>query len=109
MAGRIVNAYTDAESDYVLAFLSRVALSTAAVRSFGVAGLQPVEIPGIENVQVEGVEGHVSWRGICGRCLMMCGARGIDVDEAEAQERFVGGMIRRELEEASENETSKTP
>lgn len=111
VAGRLVNAYTDAESDYVLAFLSRVSLSSLSINastttggsSFGVAGLQPVDVAGVENVKVDGVEGHVAWRGLVGRCLAPgeggCAARGVSVQGAEEQEKVVGGGIKREIEE----------
>ncbi|KAL5532646.1 hypothetical protein ACEPAF_4420 [Sanghuangporus sanghuang] len=105
VAGRIVNLHTDAESDYVLAFLSRVSFSSATGR-FGVAGLQPVLVPGVENLRCEGVEGHVKWRGVVGKCLEMCGARGVRSEEARKQEEEVGERIRREIEEAQK---SKTP
>ncbi|THH10806.1 hypothetical protein EW145_g1066, partial [Phellinidium pouzarii] len=59
VAGRLVNVYTDAESDYVLALLSRVSFDAAAAGSWGVAGLQPVAVAGVENVKCEGVEGHI--------------------------------------------------
>ncbi|KAI5121650.1 hypothetical protein M0805_002726 [Coniferiporia weirii] len=103
VAGRFVNAYTDAEADYVLAFLSRVSFGAAAAGAWGVAGLQPVAVAGIENVKCEGVEGHVAWRGLVGRCLANCGARGVSVEAAETQEETVGKLIMREIEDGQKN------
>ncbi|KLO18362.1 DUF726-domain-containing protein [Schizopora paradoxa] len=93
VAGRLVNAYVSAEEDYVLAVLSRLSLSSlssaAVFADWGVAGLQPVPVSGVENIKVEGVYGHVQWRGMVGRTLATCGARGLDMDEVHLQESFV--------------------
>ncbi|KAJ7343360.1 DUF726-domain-containing protein [Mycena albidolilacea] len=78
-SGRVVNGYS--QDDYVLAVLSR--LSNI---SWGVAGLQPVDVTGVENVFCKGVDGHTKWRGMIGRSLQQCGAPGIidvRVDEQE--------------------------
>ncbi|KAJ7905635.1 DUF726-domain-containing protein [Mycena olivaceomarginata] len=78
-SGRVVNGYS--QDDYVLAVLSR--LSNI---SWGVAGLQPVDVTGVENVLCKGVDGHTKWRGMIGRSLQQCGAPGIidaRVDEQE--------------------------
>ncbi|KAH8112304.1 hypothetical protein DFH11DRAFT_1879365 [Phellopilus nigrolimitatus] len=96
VAGRLVNAHTEPAADYVLAVLARGALGTAGR---GVAGLQPVCAAGVENVFCAGVEGHVAWRGVVGRGLAACGARGVRSAEAEVQERTVGERLRREAEE----------
>ena len=107
VAGRLVNLYTDAETDYVLAFLSRVSFS-AATGKFGVAGLQPVMVPGVENMRCEDVEGHVKWRGVVGRCLEMCEARGVRSEEARRQEEEVGERIGREIELAQSSATPES-
>lgn len=99
VAGRFVNAYTDAESDYVLAFLQRASVTDAVRGTLGVAGLQSVEVAGVENVKVEGVEGHVAWRGLVGKCLQMCEVRGIREDEVRKQMETVGEEIKAEVEE----------
>lgn len=93
-AGRLVNAYTDAESDYVLALVSRVSVGAARSGTIGVAGLQPVAVAGVENVKIDGVEGHVAWRGLVGRCLAECDARGVCMDEVVEQEKTVAESIR---------------
>ncbi|OCH95558.1 DUF726-domain-containing protein [Obba rivulosa] len=78
VAGRLVNGY--GSNDYVLAVLSRV----SDVR-WGVAGLQPVQVKGVENVSCEEVDGHVKWRGMIGQCLQRCGAPGIVDSEVQRQ------------------------
>ena len=84
VAGRLINGY--AASDYVLAVLAR---STDA--SWNVAGLQIVDVQGVENVCCDdaGVDGHLKWRGMVGRCLEMCGAPGVNHEEVERQTREV--------------------
>ena len=99
VAGRLVNAYTDAEADYVLALISRVSIGAARSGTLGVAGLQPVAVAGVENVKIDGVEGHVAWRGLVGRCLAECAARGVRVEEAAEQEKIVGESIKRDIAE----------
>ncbi|XP_077246446.1 transmembrane/coiled-coil protein (DUF726) isoform X2 [Tasmannia lanceolata] len=55
VAGRFVNAYST--SDWTLAVAFRASLLTQ-----GLAGIQPVDVPGIENVDVtELIEGHSSY------------------------------------------------
>ncbi|KAL1947861.1 hypothetical protein VTO73DRAFT_13585 [Trametes versicolor] len=76
-AGRVVNAY--GSDDYVLAVLARV-----SGMNWGVAGLQPVEVQGVENVACD-VDGHLKWRGLVGQCLVQCGAPGVDKVEVERQ------------------------
>ncbi|OJT06136.1 hypothetical protein TRAPUB_3071 [Trametes pubescens] len=76
-AGRVVNGY--GSDDYVLAVLARV-----SGMNWGVAGLQPVEVQGVENVACD-VDGHLKWRGLIGQCLVQCGAPGVDKAEVERQ------------------------
>lgn len=78
VSGRLVNGYCT--SDFVLAILSRASDAT-----WGVAGLQCVDVQGVENVQCEGVEGHLQWRDMIGRCLMECHAPGIVISEVDSQ------------------------
>ncbi|PCH38187.1 DUF726-domain-containing protein, partial [Wolfiporia cocos MD-104 SS10] len=78
VSGRLVNAY--GAEDYILAVLSR--LSSA---SWGVAGLSPVEVKGVENVACEQVDGHLKWRSMVGQCLEICGAP--DVVDSEVQKQ----------------------
>ncbi|KAF5182485.1 Transmembrane and coiled-coil domain-containing protein 4-like, partial [Thalictrum thalictroides] len=55
VAGRFVNAY--ATSDWTLGVAFRASLLTK-----GLAGIQPVNVPGVENVDVtELIEGHSSY------------------------------------------------
>ncbi|KAI0637008.1 DUF726-domain-containing protein [Trametes polyzona] len=77
-AGRVVNGY--GKDDYVLAVLARV-----SGLNWGVAGLQPVEVQGVENVACDEVDGHLKWRGMIGQCLAQCGASGVDREEVERQ------------------------
>jgi hypothetical protein len=81
VSGRLVNGWVEPEEDYVLAILSRATMLTEG--SWGVAGLAPVQVMGIENVKCEGVEGHLKWIGMVGRCLEKCGVSGIVQQEVE--------------------------
>jgi len=78
VAGRLVNGY--GSQDYVLAVLSRISSA-----SWKVAGLQQVEVQGIENVECSFVDGHLKWRGLVGRSLELCEAPGIVRSEVEVQ------------------------
>jgi hypothetical protein len=73
VSGRLVNGYSN--NDYVLAVLSR-----ASDASWSVAGLQPVDVVGIENVHCQGVDGHTKWSRMIGVCLRECGAPGLSKD-----------------------------
>ncbi|KAF9469166.1 DUF726-domain-containing protein [Collybia nuda] len=76
VSGRLVNGYSN--NDYVLAVLCR-----ASDASWNVAGLQAVDVRGVENILCEGVDGHTKWRGMIGHCLEECGASGITQMAAE--------------------------
>lgn len=78
VAGRLVNGY--ASDDYVLAVLTR-----ATVGSWTVAGLGPVGVQGVEDVHCKEVKGHTMWRGMVGKYLEECKARGIVKREVEVQ------------------------
>ncbi|THH13932.1 hypothetical protein EW146_g6330, partial [Bondarzewia mesenterica] len=86
VAGRLVNGY--AADDYVLAVLSR-----ASDARWEVAGLQEVDVQGVENVLCDGVDGHLKWRGMVGKCLEACGAPGINKERVERQMRSVAKDI----------------
>ncbi|KAG0699681.1 DUF726-domain-containing protein [Suillus ampliporus] len=76
--GRLVNGYCT--SDFILAVLSRASDAT-----WSIAGLQIVDVKGVENIQCEGVEGHLQWQGMIGKCLLDCHAPGVVASEADAQ------------------------
>lgn len=78
VSGRLVNGY--AAQDYILAVLARV-----SEMSWGVAGLQPVNVQGVENFACAEVDGHLKWRGMVGRCLQMCNAPGVVDSEVALQ------------------------
>ncbi|KAI0699711.1 DUF726-domain-containing protein [Cytidiella melzeri] len=78
VAGRLVNGYST--NDYVLAVLAR-----ASGGSWGVSGLQAVQVQGVENVECKEVDGHLKWRGMIGKCLRQCGAPGVLDAEVEEQ------------------------
>ncbi|KAI5305654.1 hypothetical protein KEM56_003748 [Ascosphaera pollenicola] len=81
VAGRFVNGY--ASNDWILGYLFR-ATSGGIMR---VAGLAPVEIPGIENVNVtEFVTGHMAYRAAMPRIMRSLGWE-VESDEfAEIEE-----------------------
>lgn len=93
-AGRVVNAY--GSDDYVLAVLARV-----SGMNWGVAGLQPVEVQGVENVACD-VDGHLKWRGLVGQCLVQCGAPGVDKAEVERQLARKAAEIEKEVDMTEE-------
>ncbi|KAF9265459.1 DUF726-domain-containing protein [Marasmius fiardii PR-910] len=96
VVGRIVNGYSD--GDYVLGVLSR-----ASSANWKVAGLEPIDVIGVESVLVREVTGHTKWRGLIGKALKSCGAPGI-VDEA-VEEQFEN--MARSMEEEESNDLSK--
>lgn len=95
VSGRLVNGY--ATDDYVLAVLSR-----ASDANWNVAGLQTVDVMGVENVRCEDVDGHTKWRGMIGSCLQACNAPGIIGSEVERQVRQVARPTEKELELSQE-------
>jgi hypothetical protein len=108
VSGRLVNGWVEPEEDYVLAILSRATMLTEG--SWGVAGLAPVQVKGVENVRCEGVEGHLKWIGMVGRCLGKCGVSGIVQQEVENKVTDVGEQleeIRNDAEIVPENATAK--
>ena len=108
VSGRVVNGWVEPEEDYVLAILSRATM--LAEGSWGVAGLAPVQVKGVENFKCEGVEGHLKWIGMVGRCLQECGAGGIVKQEVENKVVDVGKQlekIRNEAEKVPENVTAR--
>ncbi|RPB00977.1 DUF726-domain-containing protein [Choiromyces venosus 120613-1] len=83
VAGRVVNVYS--EKDYILGFLYR----TSSVQ-FGIAGLQPVKVPGIENVNVGNrVEGHLRYRHVAGVILKEIFGHDVDIDEVGREEEIL--------------------
>ncbi|KAF9246296.1 DUF726-domain-containing protein [Melanogaster broomeanus] len=93
VCGRLVNGYSG--GDYVLAVLSR-----ASDASWAVAGLQPVDVKGVENIECKDVEGHLQWRGMIGKCLRDCQASGVVDEEVNIQLQEVAKPIQVELEMA---------
>jgi hypothetical protein len=85
VAGRLVNGYS--ESDYVLAVLD----TTHAHRA--VAGLGPVGVRGVENVDCSDVDGHIAWRGHIGSSLRAAHAEGLDDAEVDKQIQNVARKI----------------
>ena len=108
VSGRLVNGWVEPEEDYVLAILSRATMLTEG--SWGVAGLAPVQVKGVENVKCEGVEGHLKWIGMVGRCLERCGVDGIVQQEVESKVAEVWKQLEEICNGAdavSENATAK--
>ena len=68
--------------------------------SWSVAGLAPVEVKGVENVKCEGVEGHLKWIGMVGRCLEKCDVDGVIPQEAESKATDVGQQFEKIHDEA---------
>lgn len=78
VSGRLINGYST--NDYVLAVLAR-----ASGASWGVSGLQAVQVQGVENVECKEVDGHMKWRGMIGKCLEECGIEGVMSDQVQLQ------------------------
>jgi len=72
VSGRLINGY--ASKDLILVILFR----TTDI-SWGVAGLQPVNVDGIENIDCGGfgINGHTDWRTGMHRCLKGIGVEGV--------------------------------
>ncbi|KAL1743960.1 DUF726-domain-containing protein [Schizophyllum fasciatum] len=100
VAGRIVNGHS--ANDYVLAVLSR-----ASSGQWEIAGLQPVQVKGVENVFCEEVNGHTKWRGLIGKCLLNCGAPGIIEGEVAKQLAEVAAQLNQEDEDMSAEEADR--
>lgn len=90
VCGRLVNGY--AKQDYILAVLSR-----ASDANWGVAGLQAVQVQGVQNVECD-VGGHKKWRGLIGRCLRDCGVPGVNSKTVDSQLADVAVRLEEELE-----------
>lgn len=89
VAGRLVNGYST--DDYVLAVLSR-----ASDVNWKVAGLEPVDVMGVENINCD-VDGHLKWRGMIGKSLQRVGASGIADEQVDLQIKNVAEAM--ELED----------
>lgn len=88
VAGRVVNIYSG--NDYILAFLYR----TSSIQ-LGVAGLQAVDVPGVENINVGHiVEGHLRYRYVVGTLLR--DVLGEDIEAAAIGEEKI---VLRDLDE----------
>ncbi|KAI0029380.1 hypothetical protein K488DRAFT_56508 [Vararia minispora EC-137] len=81
VAGRLVNCY--GSNDYVLAVLCRASDAT-----WSVAGISPVEVQGVENFEISGVDGHLKWRGMIGSALLASGATDVNMAEVERQRKI---------------------
>ncbi|RDB21498.1 putative membrane protein C6F6.13c [Hypsizygus marmoreus] len=101
VSGRLVNGYSS--NDYILAVLSR-----ASDANWNVAGLQPIDVMGVENILCEGVDGHTMWRGMIGKCLRDCQAPGIISDEVELQLKIVPAEILA-MEESEKSSREQSP
>ncbi|PFH54189.1 hypothetical protein AMATHDRAFT_72709 [Amanita thiersii Skay4041] len=62
VGGRLVNGYSD--NDYILAILSRISNA-----DWNVAGLQCIDVVGIENMRFEQIEGHTDWGNNVTTCM----------------------------------------
>ncbi|KAF1980679.1 DUF726-domain-containing protein [Aulographum hederae CBS 113979] len=80
VTGRVVNVYST--NDLILGFLYR-----ASSVQLGVAGLEQVRVPGVENVDVSKlVSGHTRYRYLTGSILSMCGFEELDGVEVTKQQ-----------------------
>ncbi|PWW72255.1 DUF726-domain-containing protein, partial [Tuber magnatum] len=74
VAGRMVNVYSG--KDYILRFLYRTSSA-----QFGIAGLQPVKVSGVENFDAGNrVEGHLRYRHAAGVILKEIFGHDVDVN-----------------------------
>ena len=91
VSGRLVNGYCT--YDYILAILARVTNVT-----WGMAGLQPVEVQGVENIECTEVDGHLKWREMVGRCLQDCNAPGVVDSEIRLQSERRGKKLSKAID-----------
>ena len=99
VSGRLVNGYST--NDYVLAVLAR-----ASGASWGVSGLQAVQVQGVENIECKKVDGHLKWRGMIGKCLQECGVEGVVEEEVQLQLREKEDAIEKAVD-IGENDMDK--
>ncbi|KAF5373629.1 hypothetical protein D9758_000644 [Tetrapyrgos nigripes] len=66
--------------------------------SWKIAGLDPVEVQGIENVLFSEVDGHLKWRGLVGKCLRDINAPGVVDEDVENQLNEIALEDKRELD-----------
>jgi len=91
VCGRVVNGFCP--NDMVLGIFSR-----ASSVSWNIAGLQAVEVPGVENIEYSNVEGHLQWRGMVGKCLRDCKVPGLADKEVEEQLASIPRIMDMEVE-----------
>jgi hypothetical protein len=80
-SGRIVNGYC--KEDWVLGVLGRVTSDGGLKGNFSIAGMNPVELQGVENLEWN-VGGHLGWCGHLGECLEYLGVR-VDTEGVREQ------------------------
>jgi len=96
VAGRVVNVFS--EQDYILAFLYR----TSSIQ-LGVAGLQNIEVAGVENVNAEEtVAGHLRYRFAVSGLLEGLVEGDIEVGEAEKQQDVLKTLEKEDEEKGDE-------
>lgn len=96
VAGRLVNVYS--ENDHVLGFLYR----TSSIQ-LGIAGLQPIDVAGVENVDVSSlVSGHLRYQYLTGGILKRIGWEDVDELEIEREAETIALMDKEEEEEAEQ-------
>lgn len=95
VAGRLINGYST--NDYILAILSR-----AYDVDWHVAGLESVQVQGVENFRFDEVDGHLKWRGMVGYCLSKCGVEGVNENEVRRQLDKVAKPMADEMKHSEE-------
>jgi hypothetical protein len=101
-SGRVVNGYC--ENDWVLGVLGRATGDGGLKGNFDLAGMKPVELQGVENLEWD-VGGHLGWRSNVGVCLEHLGVR---VDSQRVKEQKERGRKReKKLEEEAEKDSEK--
>ncbi|KAI1268454.1 DUF726-domain-containing protein [Xylariaceae sp. FL1019] len=100
VTGRVVNAYST--QDYILAFLYR-----SSSIQFGVAGLHPIAVKGVENINAsDTVEGHTLYRHATGTILGRIGFEDIDVNELAKEKRRLDEQEKQEREQRENAENT---
>ncbi|KAI0166232.1 DUF726-domain-containing protein [Xylariaceae sp. FL1272] len=100
VSGRVVNAYST--QDYILAFLYR-----SSSIQFGVAGLHPIAVKGVENINASDlVEGHTLYRHATGPILGHLGFEDIDVNELTNEKRRLHEQEKHEREQRENAENT---
>lgn len=104
-SGRVVNGYCN--EDWILGILGRVTSDGGLKGNFNIAGMNPVELQGVENLEWN-VGGHLGWRGHVGVCLEHLGLH-VDEELVREQKERYNKMEKKMEDEADQGDSHSEP